>query len=207
MKQKLLVFLTFAIFTIAPFSSVYAAGVYKTFSALGVGDVTVAGAGCGDITCPSSGACFCADGTFPFKATGVGGIGVGNIHVELLMDNNTQSHVVAGICENASGKAFFISAKGGNQLAFGLAGRFCQTDPANTSAATVIGSFNISPGSGTFSNAEGTGSFTFGGPGLDHINTSTMQLQMTGNFNKTAINSSVAADAPGGDSDLPTNTR
>ncbi len=170
--------------------TVSAASAFKTMSALGSGSVVVGFTGCADITC--AGSCFCAEGTIPFKGTGIGS---GMAHIEMLMDNNTQTENVAGVCENAGGLMFFTVNKSSNALTFGLSGRFCKTNPSNFAPAMDTGGFNILSGEGNLTNAGGSGSFSFGGPTLSETGTGTMQLQLLGSFNKTANTAAIAASA------------
>jgi hypothetical protein len=205
MKKPPIVFFVSAILAIALLSSsAHAGALYKTFTGLGVGNVSLGLSGCPDITCPSGHTCFCAEGTFPFKSPGVGGIGAGNVHLEMLMDNNTQTPGVTGDCENGGGKAVFTSTKGGNQLTFALTGSFCQTVQSDSRAAVVTGGFTIVPGAGTFSNVGGSGSFSLGDALFTSPGVSVVQLQLSGNFNKTAVAPQAAL---GNEDDLLTNMR
>jgi hypothetical protein len=188
MKRPPIVLFVSATLTIALLSSpAHAGSLYKTFTGLGVGNASLALSGCPDVTCPSGHTCFCAEGTFPFKASGVGGIGAGNVHLEMLMDNNTQTQGVAGDCENGGGNAVFTSTKGGNQLTFALAGSLCQTVQSDSRAAVATGGFTIVPGAGTFSNVGGSGSFSLGDALFLSPGNSVVQLQLSGNFNRTAV--------------------
>jgi hypothetical protein len=164
-----------------------AASSFKAFTGLGTGDVSVdvmsCVMSCPDVTCPPKGVCVCIEAVaFPFKADG--GIGSGALLIELQADSNTQTAVVAGVCENASGEALFASTNGKNTLLFGLAGRYCQTNPLDSTVASISGSFNIAPGTGTFAEAAGTGLFSLGGPVVNQVGTSPMEFQLTGSFGK-----------------------
>jgi hypothetical protein len=186
--------------------SARAASNFKTFSGLGAGDVTISGT-CADISCYSGHACFCTEGTdVPFKGTS--GIGSGSIHIEMLMDNSTQTGNSAGVCENTGGLAFFTSKNGKNTLTFGLAGTWCQNNPDDSQWAAVNGSFNILSGGGSFSDAGGSGVFSFGGPTLDAFGTGPTQFQLTGSFNKKASAAAAAVRAEtGNSSEIPSEAR
>jgi hypothetical protein len=168
----------------------HAAG-FKTSNGLGSGSINVPIAGgCADVSCASGHSCFCADGSIPFKATG--GIGAGSAHVEMLMDNSTSTGNANGPCENTGGKVFFTAKNASNTLTFGLAGTYCETNRGNE--AIDRGGYTILSGTGSFANAAGTGLFAFGGPGLNSFGSSVMQLQFTGNFNKTGASAATVAN-------------